>query len=277
MSEVEPFSDSCDDFELELLRSCRKDTPSVGAASKTLLALGLTAPHAAAAGLTGAAVGARSLALWSVVKGVGIGLLVGGAIMTVAVRPTPSHTKAPVFLVPAPASGHVPSLPGHSAARADNSEAPSASPTVRAAGPSAIAPAPARRADSPVLDADTSNGSALAALPSGVAAFATEPTSKASTGPSEASIADQVETIDRARRALQGGRASEALGLATVYTQRWPNGSLQLEAVIVRVEAELALGERAAAERDARGVIRALPGSRYAARLRQLFSPPLSE
>jgi len=47
--------------------------------------------------------------------------------------------------------------------------------------------------------------------------------------------------------------------------------------VVVRVEAELALGNRSAAERDARAAIAAHPGSRYAARLRTLFVPPLAE
>lgn len=91
------------------------------------------------------------------------------------------------------------------------------------------------------------------------------------------SIADQVDAIDRARRALKGGRASEALSEASAYVQRWPNGALAIEAQIVRVEAELALGDRASAERDARSVIATLPGTRYAERLRRLFTPPLVE
>jgi hypothetical protein len=111
-----------------------------------------------------------------------------------------------------------------------------------------------------------------------VAAFALAPsTDPAPDAPSVASIAEEVKTIDRARQALAAGRARDALNQANTYIARWPSGALAIEALILRVEAELAAGDRASAERDARALIAAHPGSRYASRVGALFSPPLSE
>lgn len=282
MSDLEPFADQFDDFERQLLRSTRKDVPTAGAASKTLVALGLapTTAVVATAGAGAAAAAGRSLTVWSILKGLGVGALTGGALM-VAADLAQRPEKQP--LAPLSAPSHSMTAPTPRATRAAQPAPSSAADPQVDSGASASnlsneVPSQQRRSDSlGVARASEPSRPALAPL-SSVAAFAPQPSSEpAAAAPNAISIAEQVEIIDRARRALKDGRAREALADASAYSQRWPSGSLAIEAVIVRVEAELALGDRASAERDAQRVIDARPGSRYAARLRQLFSPPLAE
>ena len=85
------------------------------------------------------------------------------------------------------------------------------------------------------------------------------------------SIAEEVRTLDRARQALSGGRAREALNELERYQSQWPRGVFASEVLVLRVEAKLKLGDRASAEREARRLIDAQPKSRHAARLRALL------
>lgn len=275
MAELEPFSESCDDFERALLRSTRRDAPAAGAATKTLLALGLvpTSAAAAAGGVSSSAAAGHSLAAWSILKGLAVGLLAGGGIVLVSDlaqdSARPPRDRAPM------------SLSSSAGTRGVSAVAP---PVVHAADqelPSpVVSPSAARRFDSKAAaSANLPSNPDFAPLPRGEAAFPApsglEPTSERRAN--EDSLGEQVTVIDSARRALKSGRPSDALGYARNYDQRWPSGPLSIEAVIVRVEAELALGDRPSAEREARSVIAQLPGSRYASRVRRLFVPPLSE
>jgi hypothetical protein len=85
------------------------------------------------------------------------------------------------------------------------------------------------------------------------------------------SLGEQIATIDRARQALRKGDARNALTALDYYQSHWQAGLFAMETVVLRVEAKLLMGDRAAAERDARGIIATQPNSRYATRLRSLF------
>lgn len=290
MTELEPFFDSCDDFERGLLRSVRRDAPAASAASKTRAALGLeqaalaaNAGDSVAAGAS--ALGARSeLVVW-VLKGLAVGLLLGGVTMggaewiaqrTLEESRLATHARrGQAFAVPTAAASAMP----YEQPRAEREVAP---PSALPGTPKSLAAPPAAaRTAVPAADASRmpmepriapgSNSGALAAFaPLSSASGVSQP-------PSAVSIAEQVAMIERARSALKRASSSEALGLANAYVQRWPNGSLSIEAALVRIEAELALHDRQAAEREARAVISVLPGGRYAKRVRALFSPPLPE
>jgi outer membrane protein assembly factor BamD (BamD/ComL family) len=82
-----------------------------------------------------------------------------------------------------------------------------------------------------------------------------------------------VALVDRARHALRQGRAGEAFDTLSLHQSRWPNGVLATEVLVLRVEAQLRLGQRASAQRDARAFVAVQPNSRYATRLRELFAP----
>ena len=298
MSELEPFLDGCDDFERTLLRSTRRDAPPAGALPKTLAALGLGASaitSATGAGAASAAVSAGSLRIWAVVvKALAVGMLAGTALTAVAVTVSDEPPRArPSVVVPMPRAPAAVVAPAAALVRAAV-PMPAAS---EARGDIAILPAPAKLnlapnagdgahaagvAREPELVAQALNSVSVSSLTppaptppaTAVAAFAAV-SDPARELPAAASIAEEVKMLDRARRALAAGRASEAMNDANTYLARWPNGSLTIEAVIVRIESELAFGDRASAERDARGVIAAHPGSRYASRVSALFSPPL--
>lgn len=81
----------------------------------------------------------------------------------------------------------------------------------------------------------------------------------------------EIAAMDRARQYLQRANASAALTELDDYRARWPHGVFALEAVVLRVQALLARGDRAGAERAARPVLTAQPQSRHAARLRALL------
>jgi hypothetical protein len=91
-------------------------------------------------------------------------------------------------------------------------------------------------------------------------------------GPSVASIAEQIRTLELARQALTGARPAEALHAVDQYRARWPNGTLLPEAVLLGVRAKKMLGDEAGVERDARAWLARDPDSRYATRLRALLA-----
>lgn len=288
MSKPEPFFDSCDDFERSLLRSVRTDAPPAGAALKTIAALGIDPTMVAAIKATEAAtatvLGVRAISIAAVLKGLGVGVLVGIVVLAMTGQLSqPQRPRAVPTITPG----------GHHRVGAPT-ESPPARPSDSATEP-ALAP-PDRKNQEPKPTADTqaiparrqamnvaasaTNQSPTAPLtrPPAVATFAVVPSaSNASTGESATSIAEQVQLIDRARSTLKAGQPSETVTLVDTYAQRWPNGALSIEAIILRIEAELGLHDRSAAERDARSVIASRPGSRYETRVRALFSPPLAE
>ncbi|HKO50807.1 MAG TPA: hypothetical protein VJV79_23970 [Polyangiaceae bacterium] len=290
MTEREPFFDSCDDFERSLLRSVRQDAPAAGAASKTIAALGLDPAAVAATTATSVvagALGARGGSALAVFKGLGVGLLVGSVAIGVAGRVSQSSSagdpRPPAPLV----DGRVSSSESQSA-RSISAEQPRAGTTIAIPVASASTPKqsvgaqpPVPRDAAPVAEKSPPPSEPPMVPVTGPAALAAfgpiSSSGRVAEPPSALSIAEQVKIIDQARSALKDGRASQALGLVSAYAERWPNGALTIEAVIVRIEAELALHDRNAAERDARAVISALPGSRYVTRVRELFSPPLAD
>jgi len=288
VSEREPFFDSCDDFERGLLRSVRKDAPAGNALSKTIAALGLDqAALAASAGTQVAAssLGARSGSALMVVKGLAVGLVFGSAAMGIggwfsqsaseSGRTTTNALSDHAFDL---ATGSAPSRLAEPA-RTDSEETPAPAwhgrpkSTLGAQATAPRAALPAVASSLPVDPPSAPEVSSGARPVSGPAPSG----SVGSESASAVSIAEQVKVIDQARSSLKRGRASEALGWVNAYVQRWPNGALTIEAAIVRIEAELALDDRHAAERDATALISALPNSRYATRVRALFSPPLAE
>ena len=76
---------------------------------------------------------------------------------------------------------------------------------------------------------------------------------------SSPSLAEETAALDSARTALRGGRVAETLALLDDCAGRFPNGLLRPEASAIRVEALLAMGDRAGAETVARALVAAAP------------------
>jgi hypothetical protein len=130
-------------------------------------------------------------------------------------------------------------------------------------------PAPAVAQPSAIVDVRGPSLDAESVSGFGVAPPTAASASASASAPS--SMGEEIAAIDRVRQDLQQGNARLALGELERYEVRWPNGVFALEAVVLRVEAMLVSGDRAAAERAARRVLAAQPNSRHAARLRALL------
>ncbi len=268
---------SSDEAELAILRSLDGEEPSAAALARTATALGIGAGALTAAGSASAATAAKGSLWGSVLKalavGVGSGVIVCAAVPAVFSEPArevPVVQNAPVAVPQA-----VPRAPKPVVRESSLQEKPSP--------PKAVFPA---RATEPIRAPEQAT---QAEVPSSRAAFAPVPVAApppamaqpmpapseakpiAKSAPAAVSIAEEVKAVDRARRALSSGNAREALRELERYQAAWPRGVFTSEVRVLRVEAKLKLGERAAAVREASALIDSQPNSRYAARLRALI------
>jgi outer membrane protein assembly factor BamD (BamD/ComL family) len=107
----------------------------------------------------------------------------------------------------------------------------------------------------------------LPALPAEAPAAATPGLAKAAP---QASLADEVAQLQKAKLALKGGNAGQALSELTTYAQRFPRPMLGTEAAVLRIEALHQSGDATRAKTLAEGFLAKNPNSPYAARLRSL-------
>ena len=77
--------------------------------------------------------------------------------------------------------------------------------------------------------------------------------------------------LDQARAAIDHGDAARGLSLLDAYASRFPHGVMGPEASILRIEALVNEGDRAAADREGDAFLRANPTSPYAARIASLL------
>jgi hypothetical protein len=85
------------------------------------------------------------------------------------------------------------------------------------------------------------------------------------------SLAEQVQSLDRARVALGSGDSSSALREIARYRAAWPDGVFLTEASVLEIEALAARGERSLARARAADFVEAHPDSPQADRLRTLI------
>ncbi len=143
-------------------------------------------------------------------------------------------------------------------------------PTPRKAVPSALrAPAIEVKA-TPVPPTDAEGPAPLALedlppLPSVVSGNSSAPTGKP-----QASLADEVAQLQKAKLALKGGNPAQALTELGIYGQRFPRPMLGAEASVLRIEALSQSGDGARAKALAEAFLAKNPNSPYAARLRSL-------
>ncbi len=105
----------------------------------------------------------------------------------------------------------------------------------------------------------------LPTLPSQVPASSGTPAGKP-----QASLADEVAQLQKAKLALKGGSPARALTELGTYAQRFPRPMLGAEATVLRIEALSQSGDKPHAKTLAEGFLAKNPNSPYAARLRSL-------
>ena len=231
------------ELEASVLRSADADQAPPEAMQRVATTLGVSASVMAlssTAGAASAAVLGTAAVVKSLLVGVGAGMLVSGALFTASVVTEPSR--------PSPASKQA----------GESEMLGSQRGTVRPLTPA-----------SPTTDATPARPSASPVAPR---AFEFPPPSPAEPAPTAtSSVAEEVAVLDRARALLAAGKASDALRALDAHALRHPNAVMALEATVVRVEAELARGNRTSAERYARALIAAHPNTGHARKVMKLL------
>ena len=284
------FPPQDNDFARALLLSAEHDEPSAAAYAKAASALGVgfgaglgasvAAPAIAAASMAGVGTAARwsgSVAARLAALGVSGALLVGAGAFVLHPRSAPSSARpgrspevsraslsrvlparpaeprampAPAQLVPAPAAQLVPA-------------------------PAQLVPAPAQLVPAPAPGSAIAAKSAPAtppgALPPASRPQSARPVSVKAQLTARSSLAEQVQSLDRARVALGSADPGAALREIARYRQAWPDGVFLTEASVLEIEALAARGERSLAAARASAFVAAHPDSPQVGRLRALM------
>ena len=265
-----------------LLRAALREEPPADLSARTLSALGLgaaiTASTTAASGAA-AAVGSKAaagLGVTGAVKWVGIGVF-AGAVALGAVQATQhmaqSHTQArvPAAQVSQRASEAV--AGAGQTTPAETPGAPATSLTIQAQNPAPAAPgangaaAPTFEQDYPApppLPADSQVSASMTALSSQPPAPVEAASARAN---GSLALAAEVALLDKARAALAGGRADEAISILDSHSWQFPAGALGPEAFVVRLQAMTRAGQGAAARQMARELLQRDPGNAQRARI----------
>jgi len=269
-----------EDLGAALLGSARSDAPRAASRARTAAALGLGAgvalgavagsavAKAAGASVAPKAVGGAGLAA-KAANAVWLKLLAGGVVALavaggVGVKLTTSaqhvdatiaeHGRAPIATSAPLGAGSAPRATGN-AEETTSPEVPAPPAPPSAAIPGAAAAEPPRAVPR--------------ALPMTPASTAT-----ASTAP-ESPLARELRSLDEARSTLADGDPSGALAALDRHDRAFATGPLRTEANILRVEALLARGDRAAARKLARALLARDPASPHARRLRTIADDAL--
>jgi len=245
------LSDQASDFERSLLKSWEAEAPSDNARAKTLAILGLgtgaaiaataTTATAATAGVASTAPAATAAAGSIAPKAIGGVLLLkwwGIGAVTVGAASVGVGAYVATHHEPAPVvlatQNTVQNRPVSTPAPTHNEVAPPPVTQEKIAPP--------------------------------------HPTAHASKATST-TLADEVADLDRARAAQSAGDNTRAIAIVDEYEAHHPKGALVQEAEVVRIQALLARGDRAAAQRTADKFFAAYPSSPHAARVRSLLNP----
>ena len=230
-----------------LLATVRAERPSKEARQRTLAALGLSA--AAAASLAPAAAKKTVWSLWmKLLAGTmatgAIGLLLCHGMVTRAAGPSepsprepgvaaqPIASAPPVEQVPTSAAVPIGSLPVvETGTHQTRNPAPSAKPSASASAAPAV----------------------VESVPS----------------PADA-LADEVRALDEVRQSLRSGAATKALSQLDQYAKDHPRPVLGNEAQVLRIEALVGAGRKAAAKAMATEYLRQWPNSPFAPKVRAL-------
>ncbi len=241
----------------DLLRSARGDAPSHNARMRTAVALGIVAGTAATTTAASASTAAAA-SKWGAYSGavlfkwLGIGALGGaltvGAVEYATVPATRAITTSVALAPPAPATARARrgSIPAPVAVAAPDPTVAAPVPTV--AAPLALAP----KAEAPAV--------APSRLPPPSASVQT--------------LADEVQSLDRARTALASGDTRAALDALDAHDRGFAskNASLAPEAAVLRIETLVQRGDDAAATAGATAFLAAYPDSPQARRVHSVLA-----
>ena len=104
-------------------------------------------------------------------------------------------------------------------------------------------------------------------------------TQKVATAPSEnpANLGAEVKLLDQARRDLKRGKPGAALASLHEYQRKFPRGRLFSEALVLRLDALVRLGQREQARQIADRYLKMNPRAPHGPRIRKLVGAPAKE
>jgi hypothetical protein len=271
-------------FELELLRSTRRDARRAREVRTALVAAGgiSLAGGAAYSGTTAIAKAPAWLAGW-----IASGLLAAALVAQLAAGEPPARAASGVAGVGQRASllSVHEDLGADGAARAESASRRLADAAPVLAGPvgsdgARVAPAqagapevrslPSSEAD--IYDRSTPERAGVRGRESAPASASAPPVVEEAS-----SLAEEVALLDAAGRALAMGRAAQALSLLDGYARAFPAGLLRPEAALLRSQALADQGARAAAAAIARELVESDPTNPVVKRARSLSGNPESK
>jgi hypothetical protein len=252
-----------------LLRAARHETPATDVLDRTLAAVAAVT----AAGVITSAVATKTAAktsLGTVLKFLLIGAAAGTLTVGGAAVVHYSVTEAPAARATDTTSNARP----HPVTTVPRSPVVSSNPAPESAPPALglgerISP-PAARTESRAAEVASAHRlDSLPSTPSPAGSSTAQPATEPADG--DSAMSAEVRLLDEARRALGEGRSAAALAAVERYEREAPTHRLAPEAAYLQMEANRALGDRAAAVRSAQVLLNLYPDGPHAARARRIL------
>lgn len=253
-----------------LLQAGLRDRPRPSALRSTALALGVGGSLVAAAS-TSAAASTAATTIVAPLVAPSVTLMVGkwvvlGMLGGVALAGGASLVSD--------ATQHDASRAAKTTSMASSRNEPARAPT---GSPSPALDAPSIQLEAHDVSAPTAtviSRPALAAKPRAEVAAVTPATPSSASLPNAQSLSREIAMIDASRRALSSGNAAAALTQLDEYAASLRTGTLDREAQLLRIDALVLSGQRAAALTLAERYLASYPNDPHAARLRDLDRAP---
>jgi hypothetical protein len=235
-----------------LLEAWSGERPS-GDARRRAMALAASIGAGAAVGSATTAKVATTASKLALIKWIVAGVIAASAAAAIGIVATRGGASSPgAAATPAAAATIAPAAPAVDPPAAPAAPAAPAEKTVRVLTPGEL---PSAKAE---------------ALPSARSATATTTTPRPDDDARGASVARELEAVDRARAAVRRGDGDGALAVLDAFDAEFPKSSLADEVVVIRIDALVRTGRTARAAELARAFVARKPASPYAARLRTI-------
>lgn len=280
MNDPQRLRDKGDPFERFLLEAARSDIGSTSALHRSM-AVFIAAGAVTSVGTANAATTASWIAKsgWLLtVKWIGVGMVAGG--MTVgsvfvheALQARQSATTDIPSTVPPQQTARAPAQARSHPVPLSTSPDEVASSEVlrsRVPAPSSTSISVLRRITK--VPPSVSVVPTLETRPATSVASRQAPVQSAVGVTGQRSLAEELDVLDRARRALAQGQSVNALRALNRHAARFPNGTFALEAELIRVQALVARGDMTAATALATRFLASHPSGPYADRMRSIVA-----
>jgi len=251
-----------------LLGSWRTDVAPSGAKRAAMAALGVGLATTATAASASALGDAAKVGVLSIAKAIAGGALAGVVVIGTSTYIQHGHAQPAVS---------APAVSVETPAKTSKRHDPPAQPTLPESEPESDRPPAITPTPAPVRPKDDSSNGAVERLPVPTEEATSRPLPTPPTGaaPSQervSSLAREIALLDESRASLARGDATGALKLLDQHAQQFARGNLGPEAVVMRIEALMRLGDERAARALASQFALDHPNDSHLARIQSLLT-----